>query len=451
MRRNEWMRLGVTAAVLFAALGLLFPFWPLQDVVNLGLDLQGGVRLMLQAQDLEDMEPAQRRDTVDRLIQIFNQRVDQYGLANVELRPVGEDRVEVRVPGAQDPEEARFLIGQTAILEFRRVIEAAGSPDNLFRTDPTQDILRAHDGAEFYLVPREPMLTGEVLDSAEARMSTDPRQPGAFVSLRFNRTGAERFVEVLRQLRVGDRLAIVLDGVVYSAPAITESIKEVAQRAGWRGVQDETTITGAFTFDEARLLSVVLRSGALPTEVVVIEEQTVGPTLGADSIRRGTMAIVISFLLVLLYMPVYYRWLGLVADVALTLNMLILFAALRALGATLTLPGIAGIILTIGMTVDANVIIFERVKEERRAGKSVKASVLNGFSKSLSALVDANITTLITAVILFMLGTGPVEGFAVTLGLGVAGSLFCALVVTRLLLESTGFGERIPVKLPSSA
>jgi len=450
MKRNEWMRLGVTATVLFAALGLLFPFWPLQDVVSLGLDLQGGVRLMLQAQDLEEMEPAQRRDTVDRLVQIFSQRVDQFGLANVELRPVGEDRVEVRIPGAEDPEEARFLIGQTAILEFRKVLEAATRPDDLFRTDPTQDILRAHDETEYYLVPREPLLTGEVLDSAEARMSTDPRQPGAFVSLRFNRAGAERFVDVLRELRVGERVAIVLDGVVYSAPAIEESIKQAAQR-GWTAVQDQTTITGAFTFDEARLLSVVLRSGALPTEVVVIEEQTVGPTLGADAIRRGTMAIVISFLLVLLYMPIYYRWLGLVADVALTLNMLILFAALRALGATLTLPGIAGIILTIGMTVDANVIIFERVKEERRTGKSVKASVLNGFSKSLSALVDANVTTLITAAILFMLGTGPVEGFAITLGLGVAGSLFCALVVTRLLLESTGFGERIPVKLPSSA
>jgi len=450
MKRNEWMRLGVTAAVLFAALGLLFPFWPLQDVVSLGLDLQGGVRLMLQAQDMEEMEPAQRRDTVDRLVQIFSQRVDQFGLANVELRPVGEDRVEVRIPGAEDPEEARFLIGQTAILEFRKVLEAAARPDDLFRTDPTQDILRAHDEAEYYLVPREPLLTGEVLDSAEARMSTDPRQPGAFVSLRFNRAGAERFVDVLRELRVGERVAIVLDGVVYSAPAIEESIKQAAQR-GWAAVQDQTTITGAFTFDEARLLSVVLRSGALPTEVVVIEEQTVGPTLGADAIRRGTMAIVISFLLVLVYMPIYYRWLGLVADVALTLNMLILFAALRALGATLTLPGIAGIILTIGMTVDANVIIFERVKEERRTGKSVKASVLNGFSKSLSALVDANVTTLITAAILFMLGTGPVEGFAITLGLGVAGSLFCALVVTRLLLESTGFGERIPVKLPSSA
>ncbi len=450
MRRNDWVRVGVVGAAVLLVVGALVP--PLiqgREIISLGLDLRGGVRLMLEAQDLEDMDAAQRRDTVDRLVQIFQQRVDQYGLANVELRPVGQDRVEVRIPGAEDPQEAQRLIGQTALLEFRKVLDSATSPDDLFRADPTQEIMRSHDDTRYYLLEGQPMLTGEVLDHAEMRIGGDLRQPGPYIQLRFNRMGAERFVEVVQRLQVGDQLAVILDNVVYSAPAIQESIKQAAQR-GWREVQDTTTITGRFTTDEARLLAVVLRSGALPTEVRVIEEQTVGPTLGADSIRRGTMAIIISFVLILLYMPFYYRWMGAVADAALVLNMLILLSALRAFGATLTLPGIAGIILTIGMTVDANVIIFERIKEERRTGKSARAAVVSGFTKSMSALMDANITTLITAMVLFTLGTGPVEGFAITLGLGVAGSLFCALVVSRVLLELTGIGERIPVRVPSS-
>jgi len=450
MKRKDWIRFGAVLAVFFAAIGLLYPFWPIQDVVKLGLDLQGGVRLVLEAEGLEDMPPTQRKDVVDRIVTILQQRVDQYGLANVEIRPLGENRIEVKIPGAQDPEEARQLIGRTALLEFRKVIDAASSPDDLVRTDPTQEILPSNDRTEYYLVEGEPLVTGEVLDDAEVRTSTDPRNPGLYIALKFNRAGAERFAETLRRLKVGDRLAIILDNVVYSAPAISESAKQAAQR-GWREVQSSLTITGRFTFEEAKLLAVVLRSGALPTEVTVLEEQTVGPTLGSDSIRRGTMAILISFILVLLYMPVYYRWMGLVADAALILNMLIVFAALRAFGATLTLPGIAGIILTIGMTVDANVIIFERIKEERRTGKTPRASIVSGFAKSLSALLDANLTTLITALILFSLGSGPVEGFAITLALGVAGSLFCALVASRLLLEATGIGERIPVKVQGTA
>ncbi|HAF69930.1 MAG: Protein-export membrane protein SecD [Acetothermia bacterium 64_32] len=446
MKRSDWIRFGVTVAVLFAAVGLLYPFWPLQEVIKLGLDLQGGVRLVLEAKDLEQMSESQRKDVVDRIVTIFQQRVDQYGLANVEIRPLGQSRIEVKIPGAQDPAEARQLIGRTALLEFRKVIDSAGNPDDLVRTSPTQEILASHDEATYYLVEGEPMVTGDVLDDAEVRTSTDPRNPGLYIALKFNRAGAERFAEALRRLQVGERLAIVLDGVVYSAPAVSESAKQAAQQ-GWREVQSSLTITGRFTFDQAKLLAVVLRSGALPTEVGVLEEQTVGPTLGSDSIRRGSMAILISFILVLLYMVVYYRWMGLVADAALILNMLIVFAALRGFGATLTMPGIAGLILTIGMTVDADVIIFERIKEERRAGKPARAAINGGFAKSMSALLDANLTTIITALILFSLGSGPVEGFAITLALGVAGSLFCALVASRLLLETTGIGERIPVRV----
>lgn len=450
MKRKSWVRFGVVLAVLFAAVGILYPFWPIQDVIKLGLDLQGGVRLVLRAEGVADLPQDQASSVVDRSITILGQRVDQYGLANVEIRPMGKDRIEVSIPGAQDPEDAKALIGSTALLEFRRVIDAKASPDLLARTDPTQEILQSHDGSEYYLVEGQPLLTGEVIDDAQVRQSSDPQHLGSYeIALTFNREGAERFAAALGRLRVDERLAIILDNVVYSAPAVSSEIKQVAQQQGWRGVQQGTRITGAFNFDEARLLSVVLRSGALPTELVVIDEQTVGPTLGADYIRRGMMAVLLSFVLVLGYMPIYYRLLGLVADTALVLNMLILLSALRAFGATLTLPGIAGIILTIGMTVDANVIIFERVKEERRTGKSPRACVTAGFAKSLSALLDANVTTIIVALILFMLGSGPVEGFAITLGLGVAGSLFCALVATRLLLEATGISDHIPVRVSS--
>ena len=518
MKRNDWMRFGaVVGALLFAALYLVLPFVQGKDVVRLGLDLQGGARLLLEAENPEDQKSA---------IEVLQNRLDQYGLSNVIIRPVGPRRVELVIPGktlwepvevpknyagktirlvrwlkeggdevaAGDPiaeivvdgvsetirapvdgefyhldpmiqegdtlkagqllvrikKPVYWIIGTTALLEFRKVLDKASNPDNLVETSPTQEILPSRDGSLHYLVEGEPLVTGDVLDNAQVRTSTDPRNPGLYIALEFNRQGAERFAQVLRRLQVGEQLAIILDGVVYSAPAVSESAKEAAQQ-GWRGVQKSLTITGRFTFDEAKLLAVVLRSGALPTEVGVLEEQTVGPTLGSDSIRRGTMAILISFFLVLLYMVLYYRWMGLVADAALILNMLIVFAALRAFGATLTLPGIAGLILTIGMTVDASVIIFERIKEERRTGKAPRACIVGGFAKSMSALLDANLTTIITALILFSLGSGPVEGFAITLALGVAGSLFCALVASRLLLETTGIGEHIPVKVQAQA
>jgi preprotein translocase subunit SecD len=446
MRRSDWVRFGFVVAALFASIGRLYPFLPFEDVIKLGLDLQGGVRLVLQAQGLGEMDPTQRQDAVDRLVTIFSERVDQYGMVNAEIRPLGADRVEVKIPEIQNPEEARHLLGRTALLEFRKVLDSAANPDDLVaRRTLTQEIFADAGGREYFLVEGEILLTGDVLANAVVRTSTDPRSPGFFLALTFNRAGAERFVDALRRLRVDDRLAIILDNVVYSAPLISSSIKQAAQ-GGWRQVQDSTTITGRFTLDEIRLLSVVLRSGALPTEVVVIEEQTVGPTLGAEYIRRGMTALIVSFVLILVCMVVYYRWLGLIADAALAMTMLLVFAALRAFGATLTLPGIAGLVLTIGMAVDANVVIFERIKEERRTGKSPKACVAAGFTKSLAAVLDANITTLIVAFILFLLGSGPVQGFGITLGLGIVASVFSSLVASRLLLETTGLGERIPTK-----
>ncbi|MBC7221009.1 protein translocase subunit SecD [Candidatus Bipolaricaulota bacterium] len=458
MRRTDWIRVGIVLAALFASIGLLYPFFPFQEVIKLGLDLQGGVRLVLEAQVLDpatgelvplrlsQMDADKQRDAVNQLVTIFSERVDQYGMVNAEIRPIGGDRVEVKIPKVQDPGEAQMLLGSTALLQFRKVIDAAATPGELeARMGFLYEVLPNKDGSEWYLVETDPLLTGDVLDNAVMRTSTDPRNPGFFIALTFSREGAELFVEALRRLQVNDRLAIVLDNVVYSAPLVSESIKQAAQQ-GWRAVQNSTTITGRFTLDEAKLLAVVLRSGALPTQVAVIEQQTVGPTLGAEYVRRGMTALIVSFILVLIYMLIYYRWLGIVADAALVMTMLLVFAALRAFGATLTLPGIAGIVLTIGMAVDANVVIFERIKEERRTGKAPRACVTAGFAKSLSAVLDANITTIIVAFILFLLGSGPVEGFGITLGLGIAASVFSALILSRLLLETTGLGEFIPAR-----
>jgi len=447
MTRNDWLRFGVVLVVAVVALYLLYPFWPLKDVVQLGLDLQGGVRLVLEAEGVGEMSDTLQEETIDRVITILNNRIDQYGLANAEIRQFGGDRILVNLPGATDTEEARRLIGQTAMLEFRRVIQAGTRPlDDLVPASSSQELLRDREGVP-YIVEREILLTGAALANAKVQTRQSLTASGQFqILLEFNQEGAEQFAQVMRRMDTGEQLAIILDNTVYSAPQVSESIKRAAEQ-GWRSVKDSTTITGQFTSEEARVLAIALRAGALPVAINVAEETTVGPTLGDDSIRRGMMTVVIGFILILVYMVLFYRVLGVVANLALVLNMLIVFGALVLFQAVLTLPGIAGIILTIGMTVDANVIIFERVKEERRTGKSPLASVRAGFEKSLSTLFDANLTTLITALILLLLGTGPIRGFAITLGIGVVGSLFCALVASRLLMEKAGFANFIPVRV----
>ena len=452
MIRNDWIRLGVVLLVAVGALYLVYPFWPLQDVVQLGLDLQGGVRMVLEGEGVDEMSADLRAETIDRLITIIDNRINQYGLANTEVRVFGGDRILVSLPGATDPEEARQLIGQTALLEFRRVVEAGSTPlDDLAPTSSMQELLRNRDGVPF-IVGTEILLTGAALSDASVRASQSLTAAGQYqISLEFNQEGAQEFARILIDLGAGERLAIILDNTVYSAPVIQESIVQVARSQGWRGVQDGSSISGINDAEEARILAIALRAGALPVAVRVAEETTIGPTLGDDSIRRGMMTIAIGFLLILIYMMVFYRVLGVVANLALILNMLIIFGALVLFRAVLTLPGIAGIILTIGMTVDANVIIFERIKEERRTGKSPLAAVRSGFEKSLSTLLDANITTLITALILLLLGTGPIRGFAITLGIGVIGSLFCALVASRLLLEKGGFSNFIPARVVEAA
>jgi len=445
--RNDWVRVGIVFAVAVAAIYFVYPFWPLDEVVQLGLDLQGGVRMVLEPEGIDEMDEATKTEVLDQIKAILGNRVDQYGLANPEIRVFGGDRILVNLPGTADPEDARRLIGQTAMLEFRRVLQAGKDQfAELIPTSSSQELLRNQAGVP-YIVEGDILLTGAALANAKVGTSTSLQTAGQYyIQMEFTPEGAQQFATIMGHMEVGELLAIILDGTIYSAPAISESIKSAAAQ-GWRNIVDSTTITGAFDQEEVKILAIALRAGALPVGINIAEETTVGPTLGADSIRRGMMTIAIGFILILIYMFALYRVLGFVGNLALILNMLIVFAALNVFGAVLTLPGIAGIILTIGMTVDANVIIFERIKEERRTGKSPLAVVRAGFEKSLSTLFDANITTLITAFILLMLGTGPIRGFAVTLGIGVIGSLFCALVASRLLMEKTRFSSYIPVKV----
>jgi preprotein translocase subunit SecD len=280
-----------------------------------------------------------------------------------------------------------------------------------------------------YLVQKRTLLTGAELSRAEVQ--SDPNSPGNWqVSIEFTPNGARIFGE-LTENNVGRHLAIVLDGTLYSAPRINERIP------GGRAV-----VTGQFTVDEARDLAIVLRAGALPAPVAILEERTVGPSLGADSIRKGMIAILASAAIVFVFMLVYYRLSGLIADVALTLNLLILLACMAAFGATLTLPGIAGIALTIGMAVDTNILIFERIREELRVGKTPRSAIEAGFARALRTIIDTHLTVMVTAAILYNFGTGPVKGFAVSLFVGLAASLFTAYFFTRLLFDLVWMGRR---------
>jgi preprotein translocase subunit SecD len=282
-----------------------------------------------------------------------------------------------------------------------------------------------------FVVQRKAVLTGA--DLSTARVSIDQNTGEPYVSVEFNPTGARVFAEIT-EANVNRRLAIILDGNVHSAPVIRERIPS-----------GQAQITGGFTTEEATDLAIVLRAGALPAPVQVLEERTVGPSLGADSIRQGLVSIGVSALVVFAFMLVYYRLSGLIADVALGLNLLILLAGMAALGATLTLPGIAGIALTIGMAVDTNVLIFERIREELRAGKTVRAAIDSGFSRAFTTIIDTHVTVLVTAAILYNFGTGPVKGFAVSLFIGLVASLFTAVFFTRLLFDLVYMRSRQPV------
>ncbi len=379
----------------------------------------------------EDYVSHVEENAVVQALATIRNRVDQFGVAEPVIQREGERRIIVQLPGVEDPRRAINLIGRTALLEFKLVDEGVDVSEALRGTIPAGDEILyevQRDPVTQQIVKRTPyvlkktaLLTGDVLTDAEVRIDQQFQEP--YVSLNFDKTGARQFGKITAA-NVGKRLAIVLDGVVYSAPVIREEI------TGGRA-----QITGAFTDAEARDLAIVLRAGSLPAPVDVLENLTVGPSLGADSIRKGIISIIVGGLLVVAFMVAYYRLSGFIADAALVLNVVILMGMLAYLDATLTLPGIAGIILTVGMAVDANVLIFQRIKEELGMDKTVRAAVREGYSRAILTILDANITTLIAALVLFQFGTGPVKGFAVTLSLGLVSSMFTAIFVTRCVFD----------------
>lgn len=390
--------------------------------IHLGLDLQGGMHLVLEV-DTKDMAEKEANLAVEQALTIIRNRVDQFGVAEPVIQRQGKNRIIVQLPGIRDPERAKELIGRTALLEFKLVKDWADSKERLLEKlsheIPLGYYIPESKEEEVFLIEKEPSLTGRELSTASPEIYEAQPQ----VSLEFTKKGAGIFSELTGK-HVGERLAIILDDVVYSAPVIREKITGGKAR-----------ITGRFTMNEAKDLAVVLRCGALPSSCEKIEERSVGPSLGRDSINKGVRAAILGLILVALFMLLYYRLGGLIANLALLLTLILLMAALAGFRATLTLPGIAGIILTIGMAVDANVLIFERMKEELKSGKSIRASVEGGYTQAFPTIMDANVTTLIAALVLFQFGTGPVKGFAITLSLGILASMFSALVVSRAIFE----------------
>jgi preprotein translocase subunit SecD len=387
---------------------------------------------------LKSSEASHIRDLAVRQgLETIRNRVDQFGVAEPSIQQQGENRILVQLPGVQDPARAKALIGKTALLEFKMVDERTDA-ETALRTGPPPgteilyqrrvDKQTREERKVPFLVQKKAAITGR--DVSTARVSIDQNTSEPYVSVDFNPAGARAFSE-LTDANVGKRLAIVLDGNVHSAPQIRERIPS-----------GRAQITGGFTTDEATDLAIVLRAGALPAPVQVLEERTVGPSLGADSIRQGIVAILASTALVFLFMLIYYRLSGLIADVALGLNLLLLMATMAGFHATLTLPGIAGIALTIGMAVDTNILIFERIREELRGGKTVRGAIDAGFSRAFKTVIDTHVTVLVSGLILYQFGTGPVKGFAVTLMIGIAVSLFTAVFFTRLLFDLIYMGQR---------
>jgi len=495
--------------ILFTILGSAYLAYPLKDKIALGLDLQGGMHLVLEVQtekaveasleriaddikreieeedyevdrvraDIEnktitvlmvdaiDLKPVEEimknhtaylqnegvvregrgylfrlseeeenrieQNAVSQGLETIRNRVDQFGVSEPTIQAQGERRILVQLPGIKDADRAIKLIGKTARLDFKLVDESVSSQTALNGAIPEGDeiLYKREENVETgevtktpFLVKKRTVLTGETLSGAEVRYDSDFNEP--YVAITFNSIGAMIFQEVTRA-NVKKRLAIVLDDNVYSAPVIQEEI------AGGRA-----QITGQFTTEEARDLAIILRAGALPAPVVILENRTVGPSLGKDSIEQGVQSILLGGLLVIIFIPIYYKLSGVVAVTALMLNLVLLLGALAYFGAALTLPGIAGMLLTVGMAIDANVLIFERIREEIRVGKTVRAAIDAGYAKALSTIVDANITTFIAAVVLFQFGTGPIKGFAITLCIGIAASMFTAVFVSRAIFDS---------------
>ena len=460
--------------------------------LNLGLDLQGGIHLVLEVKT-EGMEEQEAQDAVAQAQEVIRNRIDQFGVAEPTIQRQGDNRIIIELPGVQDVQRAKDLVGQTALLEFQlleppedrtrliqridqvlapqkeeeeeedlllssttesaplsSMLSGAGEDltvsgrdllrvKNLLNTPEAQELIPADvefifsskpagaEGNEFYflyLVRKKPEMTGHMIQDAFVSIGQVVEYMGQpIVNFSTTDEGVRLFSRITGS-HIGERMAIVLDESVYSAPVIQNKISE------GRGI-----ITGSGTQEEAKDLAIVLRAGALPAEVEIIEDRTVGPSLGRDSIEQGKTAAIYSMVLIVIFMVLYYRAAGIIADCALLLNMLFIMAVLAGFHATLTLPGIAGIILTIGMAVDANVLIFERIREELRSGKTVRAAIDSGYGHALSAIIDANVTTFLVGIVLYQFGTGPIRGFALTLCIGIISSLFTAFFVTRTIFE----------------
>ena len=441
VRNLKWK---VTLIVIVVGLALFLGYPPLdvrdqagnitkEGKINLGLDLQGGMHIVLWV-DTSKLTPNEAKDAPDRALEIIRNRIDEFGVLEPSIQRQGNDRIVLQLPGITDRERAIKLIKSSAHLEFKLVSddpellkEALGG--NVPEGYELKALKGRDEKTEDVLLEKESVLSGETLVDATTEFSQSTfNQP--YVSITFNNKGGATFAQVTES-NVGKRLAIVLDGTVYSAPVIREKIPS-----------GRAQITGNFSAQEANDLAIILRAGALPAPVEIIEERTVGPTLGKDSVQRGIRAIIIGGIAVLTFMAAYYLLAGLIADFALLLNMILITGALSYFHATLTLPGIAGLVLTIGMSVDANVLIFERIREESQLGKSIRAAIQSGFRRAFLTILDANVTTLITALILFQFGTGPVRGFATVLSIGIISSMFTAIVVTRLVLDLLTTGDR---------
>jgi preprotein translocase subunit SecD len=371
-----------------------------------------------------------KRLAVDQALETIRNRIDQFGVAEPDIRLQGDNRILIQLPGIKDTERAKDLIGKTALLEFKLVDDSGDLNAAVAGSVPPgrQVLYREEIDSQTqasrkipYLLKKRAVLTGASLTDARVQIDSQYNEP--YVSIEFDKKGARIFERVTEE-NVGKSLAIVLDDNVASAPVIQEKISGGQAR-----------ITGQFDMEEARDLAIVLRAGALPAPVEILEERTVGPSLGADSIRYGLISMLIGGICVVVFMVIYYKGAGLIANLALLLNIFLIAAGLSAIQATLTLPGIAGIILTIGMAVDANVIIFERIREELALGRTPYSAVDAGFSRATLTILDANVTTLIAAVVLMQFGTGPVRGFAVTLSLGVVASMFTALILARMIFD----------------
>jgi SecD/SecF fusion protein len=501
-----------------------------KKALKLGLDLKGGMHVVLQV-DRSKLKEDERKDAVDRALEIIRNRVDQFGVTEPLILKQGDDRVVVELPGLQDVDRAQALIGQTAQLEFKllesqenttailkkidEVLAQKEAPSKieeekaetlkgteekkkiakdlfgeekpestsdttdtssfleteeedyyaekpftslmegfggywlgvpienkpkieLLLSDPKvkelipeddefawatrTEVIQGMEYQKLYLLKKRMEFSGKYLVDARPIARDEYGKP--YVNFKLTKEGGRKFAR-LTGANIKKPLAIILDGRVESAPEIQSKIRD----------EGRITMGGNATFDEAMDLAIVLRAGALPAPVKIIENRIIGPSLGQDSIRKGMTSAIIGFCAVLLFMAIYYKLSGTIADIALLLNLTFLMAVMSALHATLTMPGIAGIILTIGMSVDANVLIFERIREELRTGKTIRASIDAGYKRALLAIIDSHVTTLITAAVLFQFGTGPVKGFAVSLSLGVAISLFTAVVITRVIFE----------------